>query len=177
MRMLNDKQKRRYFILLALIVIILAGVQLYLQRAFDEATEELVSAHMNIAELRSTSDSKQTLLKRYKDFEAVIMAQMGAATVFPSSAMEMYTAVDAVMKANRVEHTNSSSSSSTAPGGVLQLQITYSGSYYDILKALADLRTGEYAMRVSDFKISAIEGSRVSGVMTVLSSTVGETAR
>lgn len=166
---LYEKQRRMYFIILAVVVIILAVAQVVLERMFKESADEVVDAHTRIAELRSTAESKQELLVRYKDFEAAVTEQMGAATVFPANAMEMFTAVDAVMKEYHIEHTNSSSSSGTAAGGIMQLHISYSGEYYDLLKALADLRSGEYAMRISDFRINADEQGKVSGTMTVLS--------
>lgn len=157
-----------YFLIFAVVVILLAVAQVVLDRMLRESADKVISAQTRIAELRSTTESKQMLLTRYRDFEATVTEQMGAATVFPSNAMEMFTAVDAVMKEYHIEHTNSSSSSTSA-GGIMQLHISYNGEYYDLLKALADLRSGEYAMRVSDFKISAVEKGKVSGTMTILS--------
>jgi hypothetical protein len=73
------------------------------------------------------------------------------------------------MKDNGLEHTNRSSSSGVEPGGVLQLQISFSGPYYGVLKALAALRECEYAMRISDFRVNAEADGKVSGSMTILS--------
>lgn len=167
--MTNEKQKKTFVSLLALVVVLLIAAQLFLQRTFQSTSAELASARGQLAAIKKTTDDRYSLLEKYKSFEAQAATPGRTERAFPENALELFAVVDRAMKDNRLEHTNRSSSSGTEPGGVLQLQISFNGPYYGVIKALATLRESEYVMRISDFRITAQADGKVSGTMTILS--------
>lgn len=167
--MTSDRQKKNYAILTAVIVVLLLACQFWIQKTYNEDKMELARLNGEVQSEKKTVESRHNLLEKYKLFETLASGTGRAKQVYPENALELFSVVDRALKDNNIEHTNRSSSSETAPGGVLQLQLSFNGQYYGILKALAALRESEYVMRVSDFKVSAGDGGRVSGSMTILS--------
>lgn len=166
--MTTEKQKKTYAVLLSIVVVLLLAAQFFLQRTFETTGAELARVSGNLEALKKTSDARYVLLEKYKSFESQTAASGESARVFPENALELFAVVDRAMKDNFLEHTNRSSSGAE-PGGVLQLQIAFSGPYYGVMKALAALRESEYVMRISEFRITAGTDGKVSGSMTVLS--------
>jgi hypothetical protein len=167
--MITERQKKTHVILFLFTVVLLLAAQLFLRHAFKNACAELMTASGNLASLKNAVDSRYALFEKYRSFEIAAAAPGRASRVFPGDALELFTVVDRAMKDNDLEYVNRFSSSGTEPGGALQLQITFSGPYYGVLKALATLRGCEYVMRVADFRVTAGEDGEVSGSMTVLS--------
>lgn len=167
--MTSEKQKRGYTLLAGIVVILLLAGQFWLQKEFDKSSGELERLQNELATQRKTVESRSALLEKYKFFEVLAIGPNQPERVYPENALELFAVVDKALKDNNLEHTNKNQSIDTAPGGTLQLQISFTGPYYGVLKALATLRESEYVMRVSDFKLSAEENSRVSGSMTILS--------
>jgi hypothetical protein len=169
--MTAEKQKKTYIFLLSLIVILLLAAQFFLQYTFKNTSAELARRRGSLDALKKTADARYALLDKFKSLEALAATPGNATRSFPENALELFAVVDRTMKDNGLEHTNRSPSSGTEElGGVLQLQISFSGPYYGVLKALAALRECEYVMRISDFRITAGAGGKVSGSMTILSS-------
>ncbi len=166
--MTTEKQKKTYIFLLSIVVVLLLAAQFFLQQTFRNTTAELARVSGNLDVLKKTVDDRYALLEKYKSFESQAATPGESARVFPENALELFSIVDRAMKDNFLEHTNRSSSSAE-PGGVLQLQITFNGPYYGVMKALATLRESEYIMRISDFRITAEADGKVSGSMTILS--------
>lgn len=169
MQVITEKQRRTYFLLLTLLTIVLVAAQFGLHYLLETASTDLAIEYGELENLKQTVDARHVLLERYKAFEAQSKSEGMQPQVYPETALELFTAVDSALKENQVEHTNRNSSSGTEPGGVLQLQITFSGSYYNVMKALAQLRSGQYAMCLADFSITAENDGRVTGHMTILS--------
>ncbi|MDL2263027.1 hypothetical protein LJC31_00080 [Synergistaceae bacterium OttesenSCG-928-I11] len=167
--MTTEKQKKTYVFLLSIVVVLLLAAQFFLQHTFENTSAELARTSGNLEALKKTADARYALLDKYKSFESLAAAPGKSTRAFPENALELFAVVDRAMKDNRLEHTNRSSSSGTEPGGVLQLQIAFSGPYYGVMKALATLRESEYVMRISDFRITAESDGKVSGSMTILS--------
>ena len=167
--MTSEKQRRNYTILVAVVVLLLLGGQFWLQREFDKSQSQLDRLSNELASQRKTVETRSALLEKYKSFEALATGPSRPQLTYPENALELFAVVDKALKDHGLEHTNRDPSNETAPGGVLQLQISFSGPYYGLLKALAALRESEYVMRVSDFSIAASENGRISGTMTVLS--------
>lgn len=167
--MSNEKQKKSYVLLLALVVVLLIAAQVFLERTFRNTSAELASARGSLAAAKRTAEDRNTLLDKYKTFESRSTTPGKSERIFPENALELFSVVDRAMKDNRLEHTNRSSSSGTKPGGVMQLQISFNGPYYGVVKALAALRESNYVMRISDFRITAQADGKVTGTMTILS--------
>ena len=166
--MTTEKQKKTYIFLLSIVVVLLLAAQFFLQHTFRNTTAELARVSGNLEALKRTGDARYTLLEKYKSFESQTATPGASQRVFPENALELFAVVDRAMKDNFLEHTNRSSSGAE-PGGVLQLQISFNGPYYGMMKALATLRESEYVMRISDFRITAGADGKVSGSMTILS--------
>ena len=167
--MTSERQRRSYTLLAVVVVVLLLGAQYWLQREYNESERQLGRLRGELSTERRTVESRYALLEKYKLFESLAGGTNRPERLYPENALELFAVVDRALKENGLDHTNRSSSSDTAPGGVLQLQISFSGPYYGVLKALAALRESEYVMRVSDFRLSAQENGRVSGTMTILS--------
>jgi hypothetical protein len=152
------------------VVILLLVAQFVLQRTLRSAGEELASVSANLTTESRVADSRRQLVERYKSFESLALNYSRSERVFPVNSRELFTALDTVLKSNSVEYSNTTSSSQTAPGGKLELRITFNGPYYGLMKALAAMRESGYVMRVSNLSIRAEDNGRVSGSMSIISS-------
>ena len=163
-----QRQQRIYGVLVAITIILLLVAQFLLQSALTGTTEELASVRSNLSALKRTAESQSGLVAKYKQFETAVNPG-NSDRVYPANGSELYGVLNSLLTENSIRNENKSSASGTAPGGVLQLQITFTGPYYGLLKALAAIRENRYVMRISDFRINAMESGQVSGSMTVLS--------
>ncbi|MDR1481070.1 MAG: hypothetical protein LBI74_00420 [Synergistaceae bacterium] len=163
-----QKQQRMYGVLVAITIVLLLVAQFLLRQALTGTAEELESVKANLNTLRQAAESKSGLVEKYKQFEAAINPSNSDRT-YPANGSELYGVLNGLLTEHGIMNESKSSTSGTAAGGVLQLQITFNGSYYGLLKALAAIRESRYVMRISDFRIDASEAGQVSGSMTVLS--------
>lgn len=170
-RMKNQKQQKLYGLLVTITVALLLGTQLLLQYTFKTASQELTAVEHELSGLRKTTEARSALVSIYRSLERSVYNPNTPERVNPDSALTLYTAVEKVLKDNQLEHTNQSSSSGVSPGGTLTLQISFTGPYYGVVKALATLRESEYVMRISSFVLSADPNKEglISGTMTILS--------
>jgi hypothetical protein len=167
--MKTQKQQRLYGILVAITVVLLLVAQFLLQYALKGTSRELVAAKDNLLMLRQSINSKTSLVEKYKQFEIVVSNPNAPERGYPQNGSELYAILDKSLGDNGVDHSNTSPTSGTPPGGELRLQITFNGSYYSVLKALAAMRESPIVMRISAFRIDATNEGQVSGTMTVLS--------
>jgi hypothetical protein len=163
-----QKQQRIYGALVAITIVLLLVAQFLLKSALTGTAEELASVKSNLSALRQSAESKSGLVEKYKQFESAVNPG-NSDKVYPANGSELYGVLNGLLTENGVISENKSNTSGTAPGGVLQLQITFTGPYYGLLKALAAIRENRYVMRISDFRVNAMESGQVSGSMTVLS--------
>lgn len=167
------KKQHRYALIAicAVVILLLVAAQIWLEREYELAVGNVERANVTLDMVKAKADARRMLLERYKDFDAMISAGSHKLPVYPSTALELFTEVDEAMKRYHVEHTNRSSSGGSNKGSTIQLQISFSGSYYGVLNALAALRDSSYMMKISDLMIKADDGGKVSGTMTIISST------
>ncbi|MDR1885332.1 MAG: hypothetical protein LBQ56_03595 [Synergistaceae bacterium] len=163
-----QKQQRLYGVLVGITVVLLLAAQYILQYTFTSVSVELATVSESLDGLKKSAVSKSGLVDKYKQFE-MTAGPSNQSKTYPENGRELYEVLDAVLNEHNIGHDNKSYTGGTAPGGVLQLQITFNGPYYGLLKSLAAIRESRYVMRISDFKISAKENGQVEGSMTVLS--------
>jgi hypothetical protein len=163
-----QRQQRIYGVLVAITIVLMLAAQFLLKSALTGTAEELASVKSNLSSLRQSAESKSGLVEKYKQFEAAVNPS-STDRVYPANGSELYGVLNSLLTENGIMNENKSSASGAVPGGVLQLQITFNGSYYGLLKALAAIRENRYVMRISDFRINAADSGQVSGSMTVLS--------
>jgi hypothetical protein len=152
-------------------VILLIVAQSVLLFTFKTASEDLATVRSQLNSLKKTQDERLKLVKEYTGFELIASRPGRQDALFPATELDLYTMVDRVLTANGIEHTNRTASrEKTPPGGEMRLDITFSGPYYNILKALAAFRDEEFVMRVSEFNISSGQSDgAASGSMTIVS--------
>lgn len=167
--MITESQKRTYIVILTVIAIALVAAQYLLARELESVSEELKHERRQLETIHMRNDDRRLLLERYKEFSALVSPAGHQAKVFPTSALELFTVIDAAMKENHVEHTNRSGSGGGEAGSAIRLQLSFSGTYYSLLKSLASLRESDHIMRISDIRFNADSGEKVSGTMTVTS--------
>jgi hypothetical protein len=167
--MAPQKQHMFYGVLVTLTVLLLLLAQYLLMDTFKSAAAQLASTRVDLTDVKRVADGRRAMVEKYKTFELAASNPNRPEQLYPVNALELYSVIDKALKDNSIEHTNKSSSSATTPGGIFQLDITFNGPYYAIMKALADIRASEYVMRVSDFNITAQTEGRVTGTMTILS--------
>lgn len=167
--MITESQKRTYILLLAAVAIIMIAAQYLLTRELETASEDLKQETRQLETIHMRNDDRRKLLERYKEFSSLVSPEGRQAKIFPTSALELFTILDAAMKENHIEHTNRSGSGGSEPGSAIRLQISFSGTHYGFLKALAALRESNYIMRISDIRLNADSGEKISGTMTVTS--------
>jgi hypothetical protein len=168
--MKTQKQQRLYGLMVMVTVILLIVAQFVLFITLKTASEDLASIRSQLSSLKKTQDERLKLVQEYQGFEVIASRPGRQDALFPATALDLYTMVDRVLTANGIEHTNRTSSRETPPGGELRLDITFSGPYYNILKALAAFRDAEFVMRVADFNISSGQSDgAASGSMSIVS--------
>lgn len=164
----SEKQSRAYLLIGLLIVVALLAAQFLIDRSYEAASEEVVRQTKELEQMKASANARYALFEQYRAFEAIVNGDGGLSKSFPLSALDLYTTVDRALADNQIEHTNRSSSSG-AKGGAIQLQVSFSGSYYGMLRALSALRNSDRIMRISEIRIAAEDGEKVSGTMTIQS--------
>lgn len=166
---MNPKHRRAYIFIAALFLIALLAGQYLLSNKFKASLDDAEMMRIALEENKGRTNARRQLLEKYRTFESTISSQGIARKIFPANPLELFTEIDTSMKKFHVEHTNRSGSSGSTPGSSLQLQISFSGTYYGVMQALAALRESVYIMRVADFQLAAEDRGRVSGAMSIIS--------
>jgi len=167
--MKTQKQQRTYVLLGFVTVALLLIAQFLSQQTLRAATSDLASSKGSLNAMKQNVQSRTGLISRYKALESSIISSGRDSYVYPENANALYSVVNNVFKMNNVEHTNRSSSSSTVPGGVLELRLTFTGPYYGVLKALGGIRESQYLMKIADLSINSDTDTIVQGTVTILS--------
>lgn len=167
--MKTQRQQRTYALLGFVTAALLMVAQVLSQQALRAATSDLSSAKGNYNMMKQNVQSRTDLAMKYKELESAMLASGRDNYVYPENALALYAVVDNAFSNNQVEHTNKSSSSNTVPGGILELRLTFDGSYYSVLKTLGAIRESMYLMKIADLTIEADSGAKVKGTVTILS--------
>lgn len=167
--MKKQKQQRAYAFLGFVTVALLMLAQVLSQQALRRATSEFSSAKGNFNVMKTNVQSRTDLAQKYKELESTMLASGRDNYIYPENALALYAVVDSAFNSNQVEHTNRSSSSNTVPGGILELRLTFGGTYYNVLKTLGAIRESLYLMKIADLVIEADSGAKVKGTVTILS--------
>ncbi|MDR3280835.1 MAG: hypothetical protein LBT23_10010 [Synergistaceae bacterium] len=165
--MTPEKQHKMYGVLMFFVVVLLLAAQVMLQYTLKGASEQLVSIRTSLAEDQKKFSSQRTLNERYQPFKSLATGHNGTERQFPVNGRELYAALDAVMKHYSIEFTNNDTNNQGS--GNFTLSVSFTGSYYNVIKALAAIRESQYIMRISDIRISAAEGTTVRGSMNIFS--------
>lgn len=167
--MKTQKQQRTYVLLGFVTIALLLVAQFLSQQTLKAAANELSSAKGNLTAMKQNVQSRTNLVSKYKALETSMLSSGRDNYIYPENALALYSVVDNAFKINQVEHTNQSSSSNTVPGGILELRLTFNGSYYGVLKALGTIRESQYLMKIADLTIDADTTVTVKGTVTILS--------
>jgi len=165
--MTPEKQHKMYGVLMFFSVVLLLAAQFVLQYTLKEASEQFVSVRSSLAEDQKKLTSQRSLSERYKSFELLASAQSGTERQFPLDGRELYTALDSVMNSYSIEFTNNTPNSQAK--GTFTLQVSFTGPYYNVMKALAAIRESQYIMRISDLTLNAQSNGVVKGSMNIIS--------
>jgi hypothetical protein len=171
--MTAEKQHRMYGVVMFFVIVLMLGAQFLLQYTLKEASGQLVSVSSSLATDKRTLESQRSLSERYKSFELLATSQGGANRQFPLTPSELYIALDRVLKDYSIEFTQSTSNQQVQAGGTFTLTISFSGPYYNVLKALAAIRESEYIMKISNLKLNAQGNGSVTGSMSIVSTARG----
>ena len=168
--MTPEKQHRAYGLLMFFVVVLLLGAQFVLQYTLRQASDELISVKTSLASEERTLNAQRSLNDRYKTFQQIVLGQAGTDRKFPVSGHELYTALSNVLVVYDIDFTNSTSTAGVLPGAGFTLQISFSGQYYNVIKALAAIRESNFIMRISELNLNA-EGASgmVNGRMNIVS--------
>jgi hypothetical protein len=164
-----EKQHKMYGILICAVVILLLAAQYILQRTLQQASEELISIRTSLSSEESMLNSQRSLSDRLKSFEVLASGQGGSERLFPANPRELFAAVGRVLQDYSVEFTQSSSNLTVKPGENFTLSISFSGQYYNVMKALAAIRENNYIMRINELRLNAEGGGLVRGSMNIVS--------
>jgi hypothetical protein len=164
-----EKQHKAYGILMFFAVVLLLGAQFVLQYTLRQSSDELVSTNTSLSSDERTLNAQRSLNERYNTFQRIVSGQAGTDRKFPIDGHELYTALSNVLHDYTIEFTNSSPNAGVQPGASFTLQITFSGQYYNVIKALAAIRESGYIMRISQLNIEAQGAGVVSGTMNIVS--------
>lgn len=167
--MKTQKQQRTYVLLGFVTVALLMVAQFLSQQTLRAATSELSSAKGNLDMMKQNVQSRTNLVAQYKALETSMLSSGRDNYVYPENALALYSVIDNVFNVNKIEHTNTSSSSSTVPGGILELKLTFNGPYYGVLKSLGAIRESQYLMKIADLVVEAESNTTVKGTVTILS--------
>jgi hypothetical protein len=168
--MKTQQQQRFYGILIAFTVILLVLAQVLLLQTLKRATDDLVNARDQFIGSKKTLDDRNELAKGYEKFSNMMQLPGRQEATFPATELDLYNMIENIMIARSIEHTNTSASGGqNEPGSELSLRVTFSGSYYNILKLLAEFRATPFVIRVSDFSVSGQTGGKISGSLTIIS--------
>jgi hypothetical protein len=156
--------------LIAFTVILLVLAQFLLLSTLKKVTNDLVSVKRDIVNKNKTLNDRNVLMSGYTKFMESLQLPGNRDAIFPATELELYNMIENIMISRSIEHTNSSASGgNNAPGSELRLRITFNGSYYNILKLLAELRATPFVIRVADFSVSGQNDGKISGTLTIIS--------
>jgi hypothetical protein len=164
-----EKQHKAYGLLMFFVAVLLLGAQFVLQYTLRQANDELVSVKTSLSSDERTLSEQRSLNDRYKTFQQIVSGHTGTDRKFPANGRELYTALDNVLRDYDIEFTNSSPNAGVQPGAGFTLQISFSGRYYNVIKALAAIRESSYIMRISQLNLSADGSGIVRGSMNIVS--------
>jgi hypothetical protein len=150
-------------------VALLLGAQFVLQYTLRQASDELISIKTTLSSDERTLNSQRSLNERYKTFQMLVSGHAGTDRKFPISGRELYEALANVLRVYDIEFTVGGSTAGVQPGASFTLQISFSGQYYNVIKALAALRESSYIMRISQLNLAAAESGGVRGTMNIVS--------
>ena len=167
--MTADKQSKAYGVLIFFVVILLLGSQFGLQHMFKQSSAELSSFQQSLARDRNQLNSRMSLSERYDAFQARANEHAGADRQFPVNGAELFRALNSVMQSYNIEFFNNSTTAGVQPGAPFILQISFSGRYYNLMKALAAIRESGFIMRIEEINLSADGDETVSGTMSIRS--------
>ena len=151
------------------VVMLLLGAQFVLQYTLRQSSDELISVKTSLSSDERTLNAQRSLNERYKTFQQIVTGHAGTDRKFPVSGSELYTALANVLRDYNIEFTTSGSTAGVQPGAGFTMTITFSGQYYNVIKALAAIRESSYIMRMSDLNLTALCGGVVSGRMNIVS--------
>ncbi|MDR1516375.1 MAG: hypothetical protein LBS45_11840 [Synergistaceae bacterium] len=168
--MKTQQQQRIYGFLIALTVILLVLAQVLLLQTLKKVTGDLIGAKNQVNSQKKTLNDRNALVSGYSKFTEALQLPGRQDASFPATELDLYNMVENIMIARSIEHTNTSASGGqNAPGSELRLRITFNGSYYNILKLLAEFRATQFVIRVADFSLSGQIDGKVSGSLTIIS--------
>jgi hypothetical protein len=168
--MKTQQQQRLYGFLIVLTVILLVLAQVLLLQMVKRVTGDLVAIKNQVNSQKKTLNDRNALVDGYSKFTEAMQLPGRQDATFPATELDLYNMVENIMIARSIEHTNSSASGGqNAPGSELRLRLTFNGSYYNILKLLAEFRATPYVIRVDDFSMSGQIDGKVSGALTIIS--------
>lgn len=167
--MKTQKQQRTYVLLGFVTVALLLAAQILSQQTLRSATAELSASKGNLDAMKRNVESRSNLVSKYKTLESSMLSSGRDNYRYPENANALHSVVNEVFTLHNIEHTNKSSSSSTVPGGILELRLTFTGPYYGVLKALGGIRESEYLMKIADLSINSDTDTIVQGTVTILS--------
>lgn len=167
--MKNTKQQRTFLLLGFVTVALLLVAQVLSQQTLRASTDELASEKGNVQAMKMRVTARTQLVSKYKQLEATMTSSGRENYIYPENALALYEVVDGAFALNSVEHTNRSSSQNTVPGGILELQISFKGPYYSVLKSLGAIRESQYLMKISDLTIETETNTNVKGTVKILS--------
>jgi hypothetical protein len=169
----TEKQQKAYGVLIIFIVILFLGAQFGLRYILQQSSTELESASKNLAKESSTRDSRSSLSKRYEAFEKST-AGSSSERQFPANGNDLFTAITNILKEYSIEFTSGGSTGTPikgaagASGGTqFKLTISFSGQYYNVVKALAAIRESGYIMKLLSLNINAEGNNVVKGSMVI----------
>jgi hypothetical protein len=151
------------------VVVLLLAAQFVLQYTLRQASDELVSVKTSLSSDERTLNSQRSLNERYKTFQQIVAGQAGTDRKFPVNGRELHEAVSSVLSDYSIEFDSNTSNVGVQPGAAFTLQITFSGQYYNVIKALAAIRESSYIMRMSELNLTAEGGGAVRGTMSIVS--------
>ena len=167
--MTAEKQSKAYGILIFFVVILLLGAQYGLQYMFKQSSEELVSLQQTLENDKRQLDSQVSLSSRYDIFQELAQGHAGAERQFPVNGALLFQALNSVMQNYNIDFVNTTSTVGVQPGADFTLQISFSGQYYNVMKALAAIRESGFIMRISELNLSAQGNGLVSGTISIIS--------
>jgi hypothetical protein len=168
--MRTQQQQRLYGFLIAFTVILLVLAQVLLLQTLKNVTDNLVAVKNDVVNKTKTLNDRDALVGGYAKFMESLQLPGNRDASFPETELDLYNMVENIMISRSIEHTNSSASGgNNAPGSELRLRVTFNGSYYNILKLLADFRASQFVIRVADFSVSGQTDGKISGALTIIS--------
>lgn len=165
---MSARNRRAFIFLGVLAALALAALQIWLRNEYIALNREIDQARGTLDLVKSQAESRRGLMERYRDFESMIVSSGYSRRRYPANALDFFSVIDRAMKKHHVEHTNRSSAGGSESGGTISLQISFSGPYYGVIKALAELRENDIVMRITDITMDADQDGKVAGVMTIV---------